>query len=250
MLNKDSISIIIPAHNEEKLIKNTLCELDDYLSSLKSLSDYEIIIVINNSIDKTEEICREFIKKKSNIRIIVTKEKGVGFAIREGFKQITKNITTFLPADGEIEPYFIDEAIMLMKNHEFINCTRYKNCGFSGSSFLRKFLSYSFSKTVRYTISTQLSEVGTIKIFKSDWIKNLAPHLKKNDWSFQIELLYYVFKDNLKMIELPIHIRNQRPVNESTVKIIPTTISFLLACIYYGIKIKKIFLKNYLLKYY
>ena len=54
------ISIIIPAYNEEKRIENTLKE---YCEFFKGKMDFEILVVINNTTDKTEEIVKKYAKK-------------------------------------------------------------------------------------------------------------------------------------------------------------------------------------------
>ena len=54
-----TISVLIPAYNEEKVIQSTVVELNDHLSSLKTreiLDSYEIIVCINGTVDRTGEI--------------------------------------------------------------------------------------------------------------------------------------------------------------------------------------------------
>ena len=68
----EKVSIIIPAYNEEKRIKRTLEEYYSYFKQLKKqkILDFELIIVINNTQDKTPEIVKKFSKRKNEISSI------------------------------------------------------------------------------------------------------------------------------------------------------------------------------------
>src|SRR5437016_5016882 len=51
------LSVVIPAYNEEERISATLYDIDSYLS--KQDYDYEIIVVVNGSTDRTYEIVKK-----------------------------------------------------------------------------------------------------------------------------------------------------------------------------------------------
>ena len=61
----DKVAIIVPAYNEEKRIRKTLEEYSKFFDSLTREKgiDYELLIVINNTQDRTEEIVRSQQKK-------------------------------------------------------------------------------------------------------------------------------------------------------------------------------------------
>ena len=61
------ISIVIPAHNEEKRIGNTLENYALFFKEKKKsgeIEDFEIVVVINNTKDRTEEIIKKFSGKR------------------------------------------------------------------------------------------------------------------------------------------------------------------------------------------
>lgn len=75
-------SIVIPAHNEEKLIVNTLA----YLKSLHYPNDkYEVIVVENGSNDTTYEKAKKF--ESVNFKIYSSKDKGVSKARNFGINK-------------------------------------------------------------------------------------------------------------------------------------------------------------------
>ncbi|TSC59512.1 MAG: glycosyl transferase [Parcubacteria group bacterium LiPW_15] len=86
-------SIVIPAYNEEEVIAKTL-------GSLRRLGtprrDYEIIVVDNNSKDRTGEIARA---NKAD-KVIFEREPGTNFAREAGRKAAEGEIIAFLDADS------------------------------------------------------------------------------------------------------------------------------------------------------
>jgi glycosyltransferase involved in cell wall biosynthesis len=83
------ISVIIPAFNEEKFLGNCLFSLKE-----QDFKDFEIIVVDNNSTDKTREIAKEF-----GAILVSEKKQGVAFARNKGAKIAKGEILVFTDAD-------------------------------------------------------------------------------------------------------------------------------------------------------
>ena len=60
-----AISIVIPAHNEERNIRTTLNKIIRTMSS-----PYEIVVVDDHSEDDTARIVKEFAKKNDFVKLI------------------------------------------------------------------------------------------------------------------------------------------------------------------------------------
>jgi glycosyltransferase involved in cell wall biosynthesis len=103
-----TLSIIIPAYNEEDAIANIiercLKERENIVRNTP-VEDVEIIVVSDGSHDKTPEIARQF---KEISLISYAKNRGYGAAIKAGFAKATGAIVSFLDADGTCDPnYFV-----------------------------------------------------------------------------------------------------------------------------------------------
>jgi glycosyltransferase involved in cell wall biosynthesis len=100
------ISVVIPAYNEEGNIARCLQALEDQSTSLV----FEVIVVNNNSTDKTVAIAEGF-SKKLNLTILHEKKKGRSPARKLGFDTAKGNIIFSTDADACVPPNWVDSLI-------------------------------------------------------------------------------------------------------------------------------------------
>lgn len=92
------LSVIIPAHNEEKRILRTLESCAAYFA--RKQFEYEIVVVDNNSSDHTADRVTDFAKTHSYVRVAKTKGTGKGYAVRYGMMNTKGDIRLFMDADN------------------------------------------------------------------------------------------------------------------------------------------------------
>ncbi|QDU60822.1 Undecaprenyl-phosphate 4-deoxy-4-formamido-L-arabinose transferase [Planctomycetes bacterium Pan216] len=101
---KWTLTIVIPAYNEEDAIGSTISRCLDAREMIKregGVDEVEIIVVSDGSSDRTVEIAKTF----SDIGVIVFEHnRGYGAALKEGFAQGKGNLVSFLDADGTCDP--------------------------------------------------------------------------------------------------------------------------------------------------
>jgi len=94
------LSIIICTYNREDFLPLTLQSL-----SLQSLDKhlYEVLVVDNNSTDRTASLCQEFIEHHPdiNLRYFLEKNQGLAFARNRGIKESSGRIISFIDDDAE-----------------------------------------------------------------------------------------------------------------------------------------------------
>ena len=103
--------IIIPAYNEEDIIKEAVGRI----RRIQPEMDY--LIVNDGSTDKTEEICRknhfQFISLPINL--------GIGGAVQAGYRYALQNgydIAIQMDGDGQHDPQYLDELIAPILNNQ------------------------------------------------------------------------------------------------------------------------------------
>lgn len=93
-MKHNSISIIIPAKNEEESLKSLLPELKS------SFPDSEIIVSNDGSTDNTLQVCKEHgVKVITNLYNL-----GNGGAVKAGARAANNEILVFMDADGQHKP--------------------------------------------------------------------------------------------------------------------------------------------------
>ncbi len=137
------ISVIIPAYNEEKIIGNCLKSIAN-----QTEKPFEIIVVDNNSTDKTVEIAKKF-----GARIVEEKIQGRRSARDAGFNAAKGDIIARTDADTLVPMDWIkriheafendNELLGLSGSARFIGIPRFiqiNNLFITGSSFFVKLL--------------------------------------------------------------------------------------------------------------
>lgn len=88
------ISVVIPAYNAEKTLRQCL---ESVLN--QTTKDYELIVVDNNSTDKTKDIIREFQKKDTKVKYIFEAKRGRGAARNAGINNASGDIIAMTDTD-------------------------------------------------------------------------------------------------------------------------------------------------------
>ena len=108
---RPTVTIMIVAHNEEKVIKN---KLENVLKVDYPKSKLEILVSSDNSTDKTNEIVEKFINKhkKEKIRLYKVKErKGKTNAQNEAAKTVKSEILVMTDANALLDKNAVKELV-------------------------------------------------------------------------------------------------------------------------------------------
>lgn len=92
------ISVIVPIYNSEKHIKKCLDSIVN-----QSYKNIEIILVNDGSIDKSEEICKEYADNDKRIKYIFQLNNGVSSARNNGITNASGEYLLFVDSDDYID---------------------------------------------------------------------------------------------------------------------------------------------------
>jgi glycosyltransferase involved in cell wall biosynthesis len=109
-----NISVIICTYNREQVIGKALQHL-----SLQTDTNFEIVLVNNNSTDNTGNICEAFIKDNPqlSIRYFVEKNQGLSYARNRGVKESQNEYLVFWDDDSFAFPDYIRNLKVFLRNY-------------------------------------------------------------------------------------------------------------------------------------
>ncbi len=220
---KYSVSIIIPARNEEGNIKGVLKKIPNIGKKT------EIIFVENNSTDNTiQEINNEIKNNGKNMKVILIskKTKGKAEAVRLGFRKASGDILMILDADLTVSPSELPKFYNVLANGvaDFANGSRLiypmekqamRTANYIGNKIVSLLFTFILEQKIKDTLC------GTKVLFKKDYKeieKNRSYFGNFDPWG-DFDLLFGISRLNLKIVDIPVRYK-ERTKGKSNMRLI------------------------------
>jgi len=195
----------------------TYNEKDSIILFLKKLYKFntyrfKLLIIDDNSPDKTFQIIKDFKKKNkiANLELIVRKKKlGLDTAHKYAFnfakKKKINNLIT-LDSDLSHDPKKIIKIKNLLKKYPFVIGSRYIFGGKNELQGFRFFLSKTGNKIIKFFFKTQINEFTTsFRGFDLEILKKInLNNIKSKGYSFFMEVIYCLLRYKYSIKEIPI----------------------------------------------
>ncbi|MDH5719958.1 MAG: glycosyltransferase [Spirochaetia bacterium] len=192
------ISIILPTYNEKENIKAIIEEISKNVKKIK----HEIIVVDDNSPDKTYEAARKIALKNKNVKVIRrVHDKGLSSAVVDGFTAAQGKYLMVMDADLQHDASALPKFLEAFKKNKklVIGTRKSKGGSIENWSAIRKFISWCSSLLAKivlpYSVSDPMS--GYFGVEKSFFEQNVD---SINPRGFKI-LLEFIIKCKKKDIE-------------------------------------------------
>ena len=200
------ISIVVPLYNEEKTIINILSKIQNEIKKLNEFN-FEVIIINDGSNDNSKKLLEEN-SNLYNTLISFNKNRGKGFAIKEGLKKISGEIILIQDADLEYLPHNYKNLLEPFKEYEaqVVYGSRFKSTEASRVLFFWHMIAnkiITFCSNIFSNLNLTDVETG-YKVFRSDILKKID--LKENSFAFEIEITQKIakIKPKLRIFEVGI----------------------------------------------
>tara|TARA_Y100000748_G_C15483966_1_gene484009 strand:- start:543 stop:1262 length:720 start_codon:yes stop_codon:yes gene_type:complete len=209
------ILVISPTYNEKKNIKR----LVDMV--LGDNPDFDLLIVDDNSPDKTSEKVKELQGDYRNLYLEIREKKsGLGTAYIYGFKwALERNYDIIIQMDADLShnPKDLPMMVNKLKKNDLVIGSRYiKGISVVNWPLRRLMLSYGANTYSRIITGMPIMDgTGGFKAWKSEVLSDIdLDSVRSQGYSFQIEMNFRAWVKGYKIKEIPI-IFSDRTIGQS-----------------------------------
>ncbi|HTG72555.1 MAG TPA: glycosyltransferase family 2 protein [Terriglobia bacterium] len=210
MWNNKTVSIVLPAYNEEAGIREAV---ETFFAT--NLAD-EVIVVDNNSVDRTVE---EALKAKATV--IHETTQGYGAALTRGLKEASGEYVILAEPDGTFESKDILKLLSYSEDFEMVCGTRTTPELIWVEANMTWFLRFGnivVAKWMQALHNTcSLSDCGcTMRLVRREALHRFLPYFTVRGSHFLPEMLILARKAGLSMVEVPINYRGRKGTSKIT----------------------------------
>jgi len=199
-----TLSVIIPAYNEERGVRGTLRLLSAYLAAREW--QWEVRVVDDGSTDGTREIVEEFSRSEPRVVLQAEPHRGKGGAVRAGMLASRAAYRFMCDADLSMPVREIDRFMppafdtdVAIGSREGIGARRV------GEPLFRHVAGRVFNSLVRFSTIRDIQDTQCgFKMFSAAAAETIFPRVTVEGWAFDIEVLYLARLHKLRVREIPI----------------------------------------------
>jgi glycosyltransferase involved in cell wall biosynthesis len=200
------LSIVVPAYNEEERIGGMLAAYLRYFSDRYG-EDYEIIVAVNGSTDRTEDVVRELMARHPQLRMRVDAAAiGKGGAIMAGGKMARGDYVGFVDADGATSPEAFEELLEKVGDAGLIIASRRLPGAIVSprQPWSRRVASRGFNWLVRILFKIPITDTQCgAKLMSAEAWRAIVPHIGLTRWAFDVDMIFKTRRAGFRIVEIP-----------------------------------------------
>jgi len=232
---KCSMSIIIPAYNEEPNLENSV------LQTMKTCMlidlDFEIIIIDDSSMDRTREIMLSLAHSYPNVRVFHHENnQGSGGAFRTGIAHAKKEYVMFVPVDNPLDPEDLESYLPRIDVCDIVVGLRIERVGYSRFA---RFASFTYNRIlVPLLFNIGVSDVNWIQIYRRSLFADGIIAINSKSLFWLVEILIRAKKRHLIIAEVPARMK-KRTHGRATISRFPVILQTFTEMIKFFIMLQK-----------
>lgn len=204
-MSQPFLSIIIPAHNEEKRLPPSLVKIDQFLKTQPYSA--EVLVIENGSSDRTLEISREIACQMPALRVLKEHQRGKGLAVKRGMLEAIGKYRFICDADlsmpieqvNRFLPPQLPNPDVAIGSRELRGAVRY------GEPTYRHLIGRVFNTIVRLMALPGLQDTQCgFKCFRDSVAEEVFSKQTLTGMSFDVEVLFIARQYGYAIQEVPI----------------------------------------------
>jgi dolichyl-phosphate beta-glucosyltransferase len=213
-----TLSLIIPAYNEEQRIGKSLEQIFLFCNAFGD--PYEVIVVDDGSTDETVGFVRRRFGDRSQLKIVQQPgRRGKGAAVQQGMLHGRGDYLFFSDADLSVPIETLPTFLTELRNHCDVAIGSRRAPGAKieiHQPFFREILGRVFTFLSNLILGLRHSDATCgFKGFRRATAQDLFTRVRLPNWSFDSELLYLARLKKYRVIEVPVTWRNDEATKVS-----------------------------------
>lgn len=197
-LLQQSLSVILPAYNEEKIIVHTIADMLPVLEDWTQ--DFELIVVNDGSSDQTGAILASIEQSAPRLRVITHEvNRGYGAALASGFAASTKELAFFMDSDGQFDIHDLQKFFPYVDKYDAVIGYRENR----QDPWVRKLNAWGWKMVVGLTLGVHVRDLDcAFKVYHADFIRRHT--FKTQGAMINAEMLYKLQHDGGMIKEIDV----------------------------------------------
>jgi glycosyltransferase involved in cell wall biosynthesis len=208
-----SLSIVIPAYNEERRLPQSLESILAYIATLP-LSFSEVIVVNDGSSDGTAGVALEYGRRDARVRLLENPgNRGKGYSVRHGMLEARGEWTLFTDADLSAPIEELAKLFDAVKRAgaQIVIGSRALDRSMIGThqSAVREYAGRIFNIVMRAITGLPFEDTQCgFKLYHSEAVKQIFPLQRLEGFGFDVEDLYLAKLLGISVVETPVRWNN------------------------------------------
>ncbi|MBO0780225.1 MAG: glycosyltransferase family 2 protein [Ktedonobacteraceae bacterium] len=196
-----SLSVILPAYNEERVIATTVRDALDRME--KWGLDFEVIVVNDGSSDRTAAIVAEIAVSHPQVRLVNHPvNQGYGAALVSGFTAASKSLTFFMDSDGQFSIDELQHFFAYIDAYDSVIGYRIKR----QDTWMRKLNAWGWKRLVGLVLDVHARDIDcAFKLLRTEFLRQNP--LETRGAMISAELLYKLRRSGCAWKEVGVHHR-------------------------------------------
>ena len=201
----ESVDVVIPVYNEERVLTQSIATLRDFLSKNLSIR-WKIVIADNASTDKTWEIAQSLSKQHPDVAAVHIDLKGRGRALRKTWLESDADIVSYMDVDLSTELAAFPKLLQAIeKGYDIAIGSRLMCESKTKRSFKRELTSRGYNLIIKAMFFNRWADAQCgFKAITSKAAHALVPLIQNQEWFFDTELLILAGKKGFRIKEIPV----------------------------------------------
>lgn len=191
-----SLSIVIPAYNEEGAVKATIDEVRAAMNPLGI--PYEIIVVDDGSEDRTLEIARQ-------TGVVVDSNQvntGYGASLKRGVRRAQHEYVAIIDADGTYPPHYLPDMLAMCRDQDMVVGDR--GAAMKNVPLVRRPAKWFLNNFASFLAERRLNDLNSgLRVFRKSELVPFIPLLPQK-FSFTTTITLCMAANGKRMIYTPI----------------------------------------------